>query len=605
MLPPVCPSAPVVVTSAPAVVAHASLQTVPRVLLPMSEVHPHHVMALLVLSAAWLCWFALRPRLPTAGLDGNALLRPHSNVLNLSWRYVAEGALVTLFVMLALYGTSAMPLHEHNSYVARADCAFSGLCVRDPSGPAWSPNFFRAYFWPLRLAGNYSVARICQLSLGFSVVGILLSGSLARQLSRRAGVAPVHTELVGLSCVLLLAMNPLIIRVAVAGTPWPYVTTCLLGAALACLDALDAARQRRALTSGAAATALFLLAIDSNAALLALAPLAYLAPTLWRRGTTRWRPGPWHAGALVVVAALIAPWAYAVLRHMLGGPASVTDRLEWVLPPTLEFQVLPLGLGLVTIAGALLAVTRRRAFLPVVVAAALLQPALPGQSGPFFGTAYPVTFINVFLPIAVATPLAALGLIALVTQPKWTVVRLLVTAAFLAPLPFLGKTMEFATGSRVLERELREISAALPKLPKHRVLIVPKFNPKPQPFSAPLNTAFPQGEYHATRARLNQPTALLRPLESKNADPGGPDTLVYIGATMRSFHRSEIRDGLVGDDFARPSLQRLIRDYQLEPVHTFRMSTHQSKFVALRLAGDKTAWVELGFYRARRRVPRP
>src|SRR5690606_15719223 len=52
-----------------------------------------------------------------------------------------SGALILVFVGVALWGTAALPLHEHNSYVARNDCAWTPGCVKDPAGPGWVEAF--------------------------------------------------------------------------------------------------------------------------------------------------------------------------------------------------------------------------------------------------------------------------------------------------------------------------------------------------------------------------------------------------------------------------------------------------------------------------------
>ncbi|MCA9642313.1 MAG: hypothetical protein KC492_16540, partial [Myxococcales bacterium] len=164
--------------------------------------------------------------------------------------------------LIALALTAALPLHEHNSYVARADCAWSLDCSRDPAGPGWVPGFFKAY-GPLLHTFPYGVRNLCRFTLVASLFAALLARQWLIGSLLALGWTPNDARRAGLCALAAMCLNPLWIRVAVAGTPWPYVLVCLFGAGLATAETQRGSRANR-LLAGAAATCLLSLAVNSN-----------------------------------------------------------------------------------------------------------------------------------------------------------------------------------------------------------------------------------------------------------------------------------------------------------------------------------------------------
>src|SRR5690606_15090256 len=148
-----------------------------------------------------------------------------------------SGALILVFVGVALWGTAALPLHEHNSYVARNDCAWTPGCVKDPAGPGWVEAFFSAYR-PLLRSFPYTVANTCRFSLALAVCVILLARHWFSRALANAGWSDESVRRSVLWATALLCLNPICIRVAVSGTPWPSVLMCLFRSGIACFEAM-------------------------------------------------------------------------------------------------------------------------------------------------------------------------------------------------------------------------------------------------------------------------------------------------------------------------------------------------------------------------------
>ncbi len=521
-------------------------------------------------------------------------------------RRVALGAalavLAALAVTLAVAHVPLLPAHDHDTFIARADCAVDPSCERSPRG-GWSLASLDAYGLFLGVL-PYRLRALSVVSLAFAAASALLLAAVVARLAARTRLAP-HAALTGTLAGLFLVAHPAWARVAAADTPWPLAATALLLGALAALHADDPAAPR---WTAAVALGCFGLGVCSNFALLALAPLAVVAPWCFARRTPRPSAvtlaafaaaalafaGPVREGmrAATPSAARLPQNARALVFQALHGVAYLDPR---VTPRTWAALAL-LGLAVV-------AARRMRPFAAVVLGAAATQLPLGAQVP--LETGWPTYFVHVFVTHYFAAALAAVGAATVVALFPWrrTVPLALVAAAALLPWPRARETLAFARERRPLALEASALSHAFDRLPPHDVLVVPpdvlRDLGAPRRGSDPVEWVFPAGElaWVFRHRGLVPPTVVPSERFLREPPPPGARVLVYVGSAFRTFLRSEMEDGTVPPSLERPELAELRARYALDPVQTFTVPTAQHRFAVMRVLADRATAVTLGFYR--------
>lgn len=544
-----------------------------------------------LLGLGWLCFYAIRC------------------LAAMNWRERR----VEVWLSIALCSTSAivaltlspqLPAHEHNSYLARADCAWALDCVRDPAGPGWTPAFFRVY-GPLLHAFPYSVVNLCRFTLMMALIGALLARHWLERSLSRAGWSTVDARRAGAWGLALVCLNPVWIRVAAAGTGWPYVVVCLFGAGIATQEALVGSKTKR-LAAGTAATCLLALAANSNLVMLTALPLLWLGPAMSRGGRHWWLPSPWQVAAAAACAALSLEALDSFRAAIRGGADTHTTlALRHIF---FDYRFLPPTLGVLLLIGVALALRRRSPLFALVYVAAAIHPTLTSYAGPLLGLNYPVSLINAFMGQTLggllAGVFAAWGIRLAHAAGRARFASSVIGLALLLPLPFANESWRFLRGGRVAERELRAISAALPNLPPHAQLVIPsRIQAMPagvQPEGDPIELRFPVGEYVASQRRLGRNPALPLQLDalarSDTPKLGQPGMLLYVGASQRSFFRTESEARVVPADLRRQELAEVLERFELVPVSTFELTPEQHPAIPWRLGAGRAAKVELGFY---------
>ncbi|MEZ4428389.1 MAG: hypothetical protein R3A51_11960 [Nannocystaceae bacterium] len=536
-------------------------------------------------------------------------------------RHAPALALLALFIVACLTIPALLPIHDHNSYVARSDCAASLVCDRDPRAPAWSAPTFHVYGLLLQLL-PYRMQSLALVSLLCSAVALALLYALVRRVFALRG----EVELGACAAIWTLAfaaLHPLAIRNAVSGIFWPYTLCCLFAAGVATLSAL---RTRR-ITDAVAAAAFTSLTLTGNLVCLALAPLIVLAPLCW---WTRGQRPPWIgwllAAALVGVHA--GPYFLAAFEHHVVGGASM-ERFDGS-PVQLASQVLgnaiylnalltPVAVGALALVGGVVAAWRLRlASLPFFYALAATEVPLGRQVDPFT-VGYPTRYIHGHVSLSLCAALAGVGAAWLVIEgarrlaPRLgararPVAIVTLAALCLAGLPWARESLSHLRDERVLAREIAGLSVAFDALPEHDLLVIPPvILPAPEGVevrSDPVEAFFPLGEYRARMSArgLAEATVIELPALLASDDRSlPPRALVYVGATLQMFLRDEVSAGAVPPDRARAELRELRERYTLSPAYTFTLATAQHPAVAMRLAGDQVDAVEVGFYWLRAR----
>lgn len=551
--------------------------------------------------------------------------------------------LLVAFVSVTAMFTSMLPLHEHNSFIARSDCAIDERCTSDPAA-AWAMTTLHGYGLLLALI-PYRASTVGWLSLGLSALSLVLLWALVRRLWSELFDAR-HAATAGLAAVAVLVSNPIFWRLSGAATFWPWSTCWTLAAALAGSWAARscASEQPKLRRAGVVAWLLAALclafAAASNFVCLTLGACLLLAPACWSRarvatalGRAAWL-GPL---ALAGFALLVAP-DYLDGLARASGPESFGDSLT-VKRMITDFDPLLLDPQLVTpvwaligAAALLLGLAQRlrsrsrdpaelgralRRLLPLVYAYVVPAACLGVAAGELVGSGYPVGFINhhwelVFTAIAVGFALAYLVSTLERLRPRagrLTWAQLLLagsTAAALLLAPLAGEGWRMATGERVLERELLALERSFAHLPEHdRLVVAPRvlapLTDAPSQWD-PLEVVFPVGFYqHALRERGLEP-GLVVSMDRLLPPRPGERMLVYVGSSLRSFQPHEIAANVVPEQLERPELVRLRDAWTLEPVQEFVLPTEQHRAISQRLAADRAGEVELGFYwlRARR-----
>lgn len=565
---------------------------------------------------------------------------------------LALAVLLAAFVAATVTWTPLVPLHEHNSFVARSDCAADPSCLDDPIG-AWNLSALNGYGL-LLAAVPPSAAALSQLSLALSVLGLILLWALARQLMRlleRPELAPVA----GLSAVLVLATHPVAWRLAGSGSFWPWSLNWTVAAALAGAWAATLSRAARASTlqrwAGAlawlVAAGCLALAVGGNFVLLTLGPALVLAPLCWAWPRQLARD---HAVAIATATAIAATAIFALLAgvdYQAGlervAGEGIAARWSWHgfvrgLPPlVLEPEVGTLAWAIPTLAALAWATPlagRERVWLGLRVLAPLAWLAVVPSlfllvaAGELIGSGYPVGFINHHWELWWSALAAGLGLawIAASLDQRWplpapatwpTIARETLRWPIVLPLalalaavvrnPRAEQGWTMATGSRLVERELLALDQAFTRLPAHDVLVIPPRLLEPMT-DAPtqwdrIEVNFPVRAYRAAmRARA------LEPAEVVTLDRFEPDAyadearvLVYVGTSLRSFQPHEIEAGAVPEALERVELTHLRQTHDLLVVDEFSLRGEQHPAISLRLAGDRTPELELGFYALERR----
>ena len=553
--------------------------------------------------------------------------------------------LIALFVAATLTQTSLLPLHEHNSFIDRSDCAINETCVEDPAGGAWSMTTLHAYGLLLSALPHYRPASLAALSLGLSIVALVLLWALTRRVMATLG-RPDLASVAGLAAVACLATTPVAWRLAGSGTFWPWTCCWLLTAALAGLWAAEVgAREQPSARAYAGlgwllATLALGFASASNLVCLSLAPLFVLAPACWSAAVEphAWRRklGRGLAGlalALGVLVILVGPDYMAGFARgsRADGLAEFLDDRHAVLAglrpliayPSLVTPIWALaGVGGVTMA--VLSRVRSRAWralgrgglILLPLAYAYLAPAvvLGVAAGELVGSGYPVGFINhhyLLILSAIAVGLGLAGMVAAVERrwpdadaPSWRRWSVALpsgaTIAALALASTAGEGWRMATGERVLERELVALERSYASLPEHDLLVLaPRSLPRlidTQPRWDPIEVVFPVGFYAAAMREDGREPAAVVPLDRIPAPVPEQRILFYVGSSLRSFQPDEIAAGVVPDELERPELTRLREVWIVEPALEFELETTQHEAISLRLGADRAAKVELGFY---------
>lgn len=584
------------------------------------------------------------------GLAGLGVWRGRGRPEALRWPELSMLALLlVVFVGATLHFTPMLPLHEHNTFIARSDCAIDPECT-DPRGAAWSMTTLHVYGW-LLAAIPYRAHALAGLSLACSVIGLVLVWALGRTLMRALN-QPKLGPIAGLTAVGVLAVHPVAWRLAGAETFWPWSILCMLAAALAGVWAGLAVgdEDRGTRLAGALAwlvAAVWLaLACGGNYVLLTLGACLGLAPICW---TPAWRRGA-GAGAssrtaivrLVLVGlpalglfALVVATDYVIgyLRAFsdtgLHGAVSWFDIRRNFRPLLLDARVstplwtVPMFAALAWLWPRPVAPGGPRDWqaplrlVPLLYAWMIPCAFLGISAGDIIGSGYPVGFINHHWDLWLTALAAGLGtafIVALLERrplqalvrriPDWLSWSLLLPTALVLVAALWGARIDeawrMATGERVLERELVALEAAFEQLPEHDLLIIPPSVLAPTTDAPthwdPLEVQFPKGFYDAAmRARGLEPAQIVE-LDKLTEPRPGARILFYVGSSLRSFQPHEIAAGAVPDDLERPVLRAMHDAWEFEPVYEFVIETQQHPEISQRLGADRVREIGLGFY---------
>ena len=558
--------------------------------------------ALLALALGWSLASGARLVLP----GGARAVASRAAGLAAEHRYLI--AIVGLAAAVALAIPERLPVHEHNSFLARLDCAHDPGCDEDPAGPAWLPTTFHVYGLALR-ALPYRLPTFGLVSLFFALLSLVLLHALIvrayTRFDRRDDGVRVALFTVG-----FLALEPAWHRISVSGALWPYSLCCLFAAGLAFLSFRESDRVAPAL----AAAAFLALAVLGNMVFLALAPLVVIVPLAWRRESRR-APSGRGLLALALFVLAVAPQASLAASRALGdgallagrGLGGLVERIAeasyvYFFDPRLSPIALAayLALGLVALARA------PRLLAPFAWVLVVLLPVLSVWAGHPLGASYPVGFLHAFpllYPLSFFAAAGAVWLIDRAPVPRRRLVTIAVAVLPILTLPFATEGIAFLRGERVLERELVALSDAFESLPPHDLLVEGPHIVPPlagaRPTGDPIEVAFPYGEYRYVLSRRGVAPAPLVPTEwllTQAAPARGDRILFYLGSKLRSFQPSEIDAGLVPDTLERPELAAVRDRYRLVPVREFEIATAQHPAISVRLGADRVPRVTLGFY---------
>jgi hypothetical protein len=569
----------------------------------------------------------------------------------LRWPELSMLALLLLaFVGATLHFTPMLPLHEHNSFIARSDCAIDPDCT-DPPAAAWSMTTLHVYGW-LLAAIPYRAHALAGLSLACSVLGLVLVWALGRTLMRALN-RPTLGPVAGLTAVGVLAVHPVAWRLAGAETFWPWSILCMLAAALAGMWAGLAVgdEDRRTRLAGALAwlvAAIWLaLACGGNYVLLTLGVCLGLAPVCW---TPAWRGGA-GAGvsgrAAIVRLVLVGLPAFglfaavATTDYVTGYLRAFSDNglhgaVSWFeirrnFRPLLLDRRVTAPVWIVPMFAALAWLWPRPAapggsrdwlaplrLVPLAYAWVIPCAFLGLSAGEIIGSGYPVGFINHHWDLWLTALAAGLGtafIVALLDRrplrellagrlPSWLSWSLVLPSVLVLVAALWGPRVDegwqMATKDRVLERELVALEIAFEQLPEHDLLFVAPQVLEPTTDAPthwdPLEVMFPRGFYDAAmRARGLEPAQIVE-LDKLPEPRPGARILLYVGSSLRSFQPHEIAAGAVPDDLDRPVLRAMHDAWEFEPAYEFVIETQQHPEISQRLGADRASEIGLGFY---------
>lgn len=573
---------------------------------------------------------AIAAALAGLGLVVVGLARPRAPAAaRVRWIELAVFVVLAAVLVIATKTfTAVLPLHEHNSFIARISCALDPRCLDDS---AWSATTLNTYSLLLAAVPARSAA-FAHLSLALSVVDLALLWGLGRVTMRALG-QPRLGAVAGLSAAGVLAIHPVFWRLSGSASFWPWTLAWALGACLAALwascERLDGRSPWICALGWLVAAVALAMACGGNLVCLTLGVLLVVAPLGWAHSGEgpgdRWRGVAIAVVALASFAVLVAADYHAGVLRAFGedgvtGERSLREVLIHQVPllarPSLSTLVWLLPAAL---AFAWLRRTESATRHPLRVLAPLLAtwwlPAsyLNVAAGEPVGSGYPVGFINHHWELTFAALWVGLGVAWMVgaIERRWPDAALgpipaPVAAvaglglAALATIPLAREGWRMAMGTRVNERELVAIEAAFPDLPDHDVLVIAPSILEPIPGAGrrgdPIEVQFPLAVYDAAMRASGREPALVVPMDNLPPPRPGDRYLLYLGAALRSFQPQEIEAGLVPDGFERPTLLRLRDAWTLEVVHEFRIRTEQHEAISNRLAADRVPEIELGFY---------
>jgi hypothetical protein len=514
------------------------------------------------------------------------------------WRVEVAGVLAGLgaFVVVALVVPARGPLHDHNAFVFRNDCAWSLSC--DYSA-GWSPVFFHTYGPILRALPVYDERAIEHLGLALTTLALGLGYAFARRLVT-PHVGARRAALIGAFSTFAVATSPVFLRLSVSDTPWPYVLVLLFGAGLAALDARDTGRVDAAVV----ATILLGLAALTSYAMVGLLLLPPVAVVAWAARRPRRAP----VLAVVFTLAFAIPGVLAI-----GASPSATalaswlpdHRPEWVAldPRWTSFVLLPLAL--VGVAAAV----RDRARHLVLPFAAFVAASLPAAMAGSFAGPHPTRLLFSMPEHALAPLFSAIGLDAILRglAARWgrraaVIGSGVVAAAWAIGLAAASDGRAFAVERDTLARELDAIESMLPELPDAAVLVVPDAlqgtSTDSSSASDPVEVQFPVERARRALTRPGAPAPWIVPASRLLAQPLHYDgALVYSGVSWRSFVRGEIVADRLPARLEREQLRALRALGELVPTVERTIEVHDHPLRGMRVLADRERTMVVGFYR--------
>ena len=507
-----------------------------------------------------------------------------------------------MLLIVAAFGAlllPALPVHDHNAFVARAECAMDSGC--DADRPGWMPPAYHA-IGLLLSAFPYRYPLVEYTGLVLTLLTLLVFGLTLARVHRLFGDS-IRGRHVALVAVTLGAFHPVALRLAVAGTFWPWADLCLMLSAWLATWAAE----HRSQAGWLAAASFFALTLTSNVSFLALAPLALVAPWLWARRPPRAR----ILAPLALLALFVAPYAWMSVHRLGGAAASMPWAQKLVSLPLnliyLDPRLTPLPLSLLFLLGLVVALRSWRRCLPLLLAFGLTEVLLGSLQD--LDTGYPVRLIHGTTSLYFSAWLTAAGAVSLahwLREHRQVAGRTFfggLVAVTLLASAFNHEARAFAVGPRVLGPERRAFSHALDRLPDHDLLVVPPSIMRPIAGLSwdgdPLEARYPWGEYRAARQARGlavPPIVSLPDYLARPDDFRGQSALLYVGASLRSFAPAEVAAGYARPPYARPVLCELLATHRLEPAATFALPTANHPFSLVRLLGDARPTATLGFY---------
>ncbi len=551
---------------------------------------------------------AALPRAITLALLAQALLSAAFLARRVRRRHVALAlrrhwgalALLAAFGALALALPQHGPVHEHLTFVARSDCAHTLDCTGARVG--WAQPAYDVYGLLFELF-PYRLATLWGLSLALTTAALALLYAFAHGL-----VACVHgrrtARRVALVALGLAAFHPLVVRLSVGTSFWPWPLAALFGSGALALVAVRARgidRTVALLASGATLA----LAVSSTPLLFSLAPSS-IALLVGVRARAK--------AAALAAATPLALAGFHAWRHALETPAAsvleVLSRFRLGNVPYFDGALTPIPVGALFALGLAAMAMRPRQLGALLYATLVLELTLSPISVGLDD--YPTRFLHGFTSLCVNALCAALGLELVRRAVARRSARLAphVTVAAIAVIaltaPLSTESWRFLLEPRPLAEEAAQISAALDRLPPHDVLAIAPAVMDPVATGGandPIELHYPRAEHgEVMRRRFGAaPRITAIPALLEAPPPPSSEILVYVGSPLVSWQPHEIAARVVPPDLARPELARLRAAYQLIPLHTFELDTRDHPAARTRIGAGRAARVELGFYRA---VPR-